>query len=66
MATPTECAQACLDDQACLSFTIHESSSTCNLFLATVTNSNSQSTVGVVYYEKLQEEVIGVCYGVMV
>ena len=51
------CGRACLADRACLSFSIHEASSTCNLFLVIVSDSNRLPVTGFDYYQKMEEEV---------
>ena len=56
-ATLETCGMACLSDQACLSFAHDESSSLCQLYLATSDGTNSITQTGSVYYEKYQAMV---------
>lgn len=51
------CARACLSDRSCLSFSIHEPSSVCSLYLATLTSQNVIDSDGVDHYQKLQDAV---------
>lgn len=51
------CAQACLSDRTCLSFSIHIASGVCELYLAIQTPETTLVTQGALFYLKFQERV---------
>lgn len=51
------CGRSCLSDRACLSFSVHEASGVCRLFLATLTLENALNSEGAEYYQKKQDAV---------